>query len=242
MKDNPAAFDLSVIVPCFNEEGNIPLLLERTQKTLSEAGINGEIILVDDASSDRTAELIRAAEAERPNVRGCFHKVNQGIVGGWRTGLAASSGKYVVTIDADLQYQPEDIAVLFKAMDPALCDLVQGWRRFSSENHRIRYILSVGLSGMLNVLFGMRLKDIKSGFVLYKKEVFEDILTYKKDYLVFQHFITIAADAKGYRVRQVPVKFERRYAGESFITRPIRFSLKVLQDLPKALAEYRFGK
>jgi len=232
----------SVIVPCFNEEDNIALLVDRTNQAFSKHDINGEIVLVDDGSTDRTRQKIQEAIEANNNVKGVFHEINRGIVEGWRSGLEASEGAYVVTIDADLQYQPEDVPRLYKEVENSDWDLVQGWRRFSKENHVIRHILSVGLSIMLNLLFGMWLKDIKSGFILYKREVFRDIMNYKRDYLVFQHFITIAAHAKGYRITQIPVTFERRHAGESFITRPLSFSIKVLRDIPKALAEYRFGK
>jgi phenylacetate-CoA ligase len=230
---------LSVVVPCFNEEENLPLLVERLETTLTEHGIEGEIILVDDASRDGTRESIRREAARRANVVGCYHDVNQGIVGGWRTGLSVARGEYVVTIDADLQYQPEDVARLYAEARASGADLVQGWRRFSKENHFVRYALSVGLSGMLNVLFLMRLKDIKSGFILYRKEAFADILEYRGQYRMFQHFVTIAAHAKGYRIRQIPVTFERRHAGESFITQPARFAARVLREIPTAFLEYR---
>ena len=230
---------LSVVVPCFNEEENLPLLVERLEATLSDNGIDGEIVLVDDASRDGTREVIRREVARRPNVVGCYHDANRGIVGGWRTGLSASRGDYVVAIDADLQYQPEDVARLYAEARASGADLVQGWRRFSKENHVLRYALSVGLSGLLNVLFLMRLKDIKSGFILYRRAAFADILEYRGDYRMFQHFVTIAAHAKGYVIRQIPVTFERRHAGESFITQPARFALCVLREIPIAFLEYR---
>jgi phenylacetate-CoA ligase len=75
--------------------------------------------------------------------------------------------------------------------------------------------------------------------VLYRRAVFADVLDHRGRYRMFQHFITIAAHAKGYSIRQVPVTFDRRHAGESFITRPLLFSLRVLREIPIAFAEYR---
>jgi hypothetical protein len=121
-------------------------------------------------------------------------------------------------------------------------DLVQGWRRFSEDNQPIRYALSVGLSLFLNAVFFMRLKDIKSGFILYKREVFADVLNHRGRYGMFQHFVTIAAQAKGYRITQIPVTFERRMAGESFITQPLRFSMRVFKEIPAAFVEYKIRK
>ena len=234
--------DLSVIVPCFNEEENLAPLVRRLDAAARQEGIETEIILVDDASRDGTRREIEREAAARPNVVGRYHEANRGIVGGWRTGLDAARGKYVATIDADLQYLPEDVPRLYEEARRSDGDLVQGYRRFTKENHFIRHFLSVGLSLFLNLLFGMRLKDIKSGFVLYRREVFADILDYRRNYDYFQHFITIAAHAKGYRIRQVPVTFERRLAGESFITRPVIFSLRVLKEIPQAFSDYRLKR
>jgi phenylacetate-CoA ligase len=235
-----ASIELSIVVPCYNEEGNIRLLVERLQQALKELDIPVEIILVDDCSRDRTRLVIEQLVREYPDVVvGQYHPVNQGIVGGWKTGLAAAQGKYVLTTDADLQYRPEDIPSLYNEMVGGNYDLVQGWRREHREMNRTRRILRRGFSLLLNWLFSMRLDDIKSGFVLYRRECFADILHYRMNYVCFQHFITIAAHYKGYRIRQIPVVFDKRHAGDSFIQTPILFSLKALVDLPLALWEYR---
>src|SRR3989442_15328413 len=102
--------ELSVLVPCFNEEGNLPELVERTERVFERRGIAGEVVLVDDGSRDGTAAQIEALAARFANVVGVHHPTNRGIPAGWRSGLEASRGRYVCTIDADLQYQPEAIA------------------------------------------------------------------------------------------------------------------------------------
>ena len=79
------------------------------------------------------------------------------------------------------------------------------------------------------------MKDIKSGFVMYKREVFFDILKYRNKFLVFQHFFILCAIKQGHRIKQVPIAFYPRIRGESFIKNPIFFSFKVLLDIPKAV-------
>src|ERR1051325_5333378 len=103
----PAVLDLSVIVPCFNEEDNLPELVERTERVFARRGIAGEIVLVNDGSRDPTGENNEPLAAPRPHAVPVHHPTNRGITEGWKSGLAHSHGRYVCTIDADLQYQPE---------------------------------------------------------------------------------------------------------------------------------------
>lgn len=233
---------LSVIVPCFNEEKNLPLLVNRINQALGSARIAGEIVLVNDGSRDGTGAVVDLLSKQFQNVRPVHHPVNRGIVEGWRSGLAASSGAWVLTTDADLQYAPEDIPRLYREMQDGGWDLVQGWRKDREDPSRMRELLSVGLSKMLQWIFSMNLEDVKSGFVLYRREVFQDILGFRQHYFSFQSLITVAAHFKGYRIHQVPITFHVRHAGESFIRRPLIFSLRAATDLPKAFFEYRIRR
>lgn len=233
---------LSIIVPCYNEEKNLVPLLKRLEDTLKKIGSLYEIILIDDGSQDNTKEVIKRLSKENKNIIPKFHEKNLGIVGAWKTGLQLSSGEYIVTIDADLQYRPEDIELLYKEMENGDFDLVQGWRAFHVKQNYFRGFLSKYFSLLLNFLFSMNLNDIKSGFIIYKRACFDDILSYKYNYYYFQHFITISAYYKGYKIKQIPITFDKRYYGESFIKIPLLFSMKALLDLPKALIEFRLKR
>lgn len=231
--------DLSVIVPCFNEQDNIPVLVERIDKAVRLYGIKTEIILVDDLSKDNTWQVMQETAKKYPTVKCVHHKVNKGIVGGWKTGTEKAQGTYILTTDADLQYLPEDIPRLYREIVKDDYDLVQGWRHATEDKNFIRWAQSKVFSGMLNVMFFMHLRDIKSGFIVYKKKVLMDVLNYKSQYKHFQHLITVAAHCKGYKIKQIPVIFEKRHAGVSYLKNvPIRFILKALTDLPKAFVEY----
>lgn len=233
---------LSVVVPCFNEEKNLPLLVNRINQALGSAGITGEIVLVNDGSGDGTGAVIDLLARQFQNVRAVHHAGNRGIVEGWRSGLAASRGDLVLTTDADLQYAPEDIPPLYREMVSGDWDLVQGWRKDREQPDWMRDSLSVGLSKLLQWMFSMNLQDVKSGFIVYKKDVFKDILDFRMRYFSFQSLVTVAGHFKGYRIHQIPITFHKRHAGESFIRRPILFSLKAATDLPRAFIEYRIRK
>jgi phenylacetate-CoA ligase len=235
--------EISMIAPCLNEEKNIVSLVKRINKSLDKTGIKGEIILIDDGSRDKTLEVMKKIKSKNKNLIIVKHKDNKGIVESWKSGLKKARGRYIVTIDSDLQYLPEDIPRLYNEIKNSKYDLVQGWRREDEKKDLIRDFLSKTLSFVLNKIFSMNLRDIKSGFIIYKKEVFKDILSYKKDYRLFQHFVTIAAYWKGYKIKQIPVKFAKRKHGKSFIGMiPIKFIVKVLLDIPKAYSEYKLKR
>jgi phenylacetate-CoA ligase len=240
MRNEPSSYSgkgndavaLSVIAPCFNEEGNIHLLAARTLATFDLMGVQAELILVDDGSADLTWPRIQACEQSDPRVRGVRHVRNQGMEGAWRTGLTAAKGERVCLIDADLQNRPEDIARLDDAFVQGRADVIQAVRH-SIVIDRCRGLLSKGLNLLLNRLFGMRSRDNKSGFILCRREVLADILRHRFHYRYYQCFIGPAAYLRGYTIDEVETVFESRHAGQSFITRPLLTSLRTFWEMVK---------
>jgi len=233
--------EISVIAPALNEELNLPEFARRVINTFEVGNVRGELILVDDGSTDGTARVIRELANQHPGiVVGQFHGKNRGIAESWRTGVRAAHGRYACVIDSDLQYQPEDILRLHRALLDHSVDVVQGWRSAVGREKGARWYLSRGFNTLLNGTFGMRLADNKSGFVMATKEVLEDLLTYEGKYHYWQSFIMVAAHAKGYSYREVEVLFERRRQGTSFLdAQAYRASAKSIEDLARAAVEYR---
>jgi phenylacetate-CoA ligase len=237
--------DLSVIAPCYNEADNLRELAARTLRVFDVRGIDGELVLVDDGSTDTTPAVIRALEQQHPGrVVGVFHAANQGIEGGWRSGLQASRGAYVCLIDADLQNQPEDVWRLYREIRFSNVDLVQGVRSHIGRLRDGRYTLSRRLNDMLNACFGMHAQDNKSGFVLCRRQVLHEVLRHRHRYRYFQTFVTVAAHARGYSIREVETLFESRIHGQSFIRErfPFRMVFWCVVDIAKGLHEYRWHR
>ncbi len=232
--------DLSVVVPCFNEALNIPELSQRVLKMFDTGVLRGELVLVDDGSSDDTAQVIRQHSQLDPRVVGVFHRVNRGMAGAWRSGVNTARGAHVAIIDADLQYQPEDVLRLYRSLMDSSVDVVQGWRSSVGRERGARYNLSRGFNTILNTAFGMSLRDNKSGFVCCAREVIQDLLTYKGNYAYWQAFIMVAAHTKGYSYKEIEAVFEDRKQGQSFLEgRAYRASMRCLLDVGTALWEYR---
>jgi len=239
----PPALDLSVVAPCFNEAANIPELVERVLRVFAQGQLRGELVLVDDASRDTTAQVIRELMLRHPGqVVGVFHPHNRGIAAGWRSGAEAARGAVVAVIDSDLQYQPEDILRLYRALTEHSVDVVQGWRSAVGREKDARYNLSRGFNFLLNTTFGMDLHDNKSGFFCCSKAVLLDLLTHRGSYHYWQSFIMVAAHAKGYSYREIETLFENRRQGKSFLDgQAYTASARSLVDLGKAFYEYRLA-
>lgn len=236
-------YDLSVIAPCFNESKNVIELTDRLLKTFDKRGISGEIILVNDASTDNTGGLINDLAKKYPNrLQGLHHKQNKRMFETWKTGLHAARGVYICLIDADLQNLPEDVGRLYKEILFSHVDVVQGWRNHLGRlnDSSTRLLLSKGLNWLLNKMFGMRLRDNKCAFVVCRKEVLEDILIYTYKYHYPQTFIGVSAKAKGYSIREVETIFQDRKLGRSFLSDfPISASIFTFLDIVKGFFEFR---
>jgi phenylacetate-coenzyme A ligase PaaK-like adenylate-forming protein len=169
------------------------------------------------------------------------HDTNRGIVAGWKSGLAASHGDLVCLIDADLQNLPEDVCRLYRELRVSGADVVQGFRSSIGRLRDSRFLLSKTLNTILNLCFGMRLRDNKSGFIICRRDVLSDILRHRWHYYYFQSLIMISAKSKGYTIREIETLFESRLVGKSFIPRfPAAVVYKVLVDIVTAIYEFRF--
>lgn len=233
--------DISVIVPCYNEELNIAPMVAALRDMFQVCNCDGEMIFIDDGSTDQTREKIMQQHDLQSNLIPVFHDDNRGIVAAWQSGFDVSTGEYIVTIDADLQYDPLDICRMYTAIhnSPPETAIIQGWRKKYHDASFLRKAMSRGLNLFLNILFSTSFHDIKSGFILYRRPAFADILQDKDFFKTFQHFMIICAQRRGYVIKEIPVMFSPRTHGVSFITNPFAFSLTVLQDLPRALREYK---
>jgi phenylacetate-CoA ligase len=239
MSERPPC-ELSVIAPCYNEAANLPELVERVRLLFARRELSGELILVDDGSNDGTADVMARLAGDHAFVVVCRHTANLGIVPAWRSGLSRARGNYVCLIDADLQYQPEDIDRLYRELRFSHADVVQGWRTSIGRRRDARWLLSRGLNILLNLCFSMRSRDNKSGFVVCRRVVLEEILSQRFRYRYFQTFITVSAHAKGYTIREVETLFEDRRQGKSFMSAvPLGVIGGALLDLAKAVVEFR---
>lgn len=235
-------YDLSVIAPCYNEAQNVVDLTERLLRMFAKFSIKGEVILVNDASTDNTKELIDALALKHPtDVRGVHHETNKRMFLSWHSGLRVARGIYTCLIDADLQNLPEDVGQLYREAIFSNADVVQGWRNHIGRKGSLGgIVVSRGLSFLLNLLFGMRARDNKSAFVVARRDVLRNILTYHYTYRFPQTFVGVSARSKGYSIREVETLFQDRRMGKSFLSgHLLKASWLTFLDVLKGFFEFR---
>lgn len=233
--------ELSVVGSAFNEGNNIIELVERLEKVFNKKNIAGEIVLINDKSTDDTGAIMDRLAREYANIRVIHNEHNRGIAESWKVGIAAAKGRYVCLMDTDLQNLPEEVYKLYQEIVFTNADLVQGWRNhIGRTKYGPQYFLSRGLNMLLNILFGMHMRDNKSGFVIARKEVLMDVMKHKKHYTHFQTFITVAAHAKGYSIREVETLFAERQLGQSYLSgKLLKTTWHTLVDICKGFFEFR---
>ncbi len=232
---------LSVIVPCFNEEASLPSLLARLEPII-RGGLDehAEMIAVDDGSADRTWPVLLELAARHPFLISRRHEQNQGLPEAWRTGALAARSDVVCTLDADLQYRPEEIPRLYRTWVESGVDIVQGARIRDARPFDSRHLLSRGLNSLLNSLFGMSLDDNKSGFLVCRRDRFLALLEERHAFRYFQALVMVAAHARGFSYCSLPTPFDARAAGQSFLGQlPLRVTAGVAADICRALVRYR---
>jgi|SRR6185503_15833894 len=236
--------EISVVAPCFNEEGNVEPLVARLERVFEEKGLSGEIVLVDDASKDATRRAIKVLQSKWPNLVLVVHDENGGIAKSLTDGIHAARGTYVCIMDADLQNLPEDVWRLYRELIDTKTDVVSGWRSRVNPKKDHVYISSRVLSMLLNLLFGMHLKDNKSAFMIARRDVLLHILAHRFSYHHPQTFMGVSAHAKGYSIRQIETRFDKRHSGVSYLAgaRYFREAWKTLLDCMKGLVEFRIMK
>jgi len=233
---------LSVIVPCLDEAAGLAELVTRVGRVLGgglPAGVEGELVLVDDGSRDQTWATMSLLQAQHPWIRLGHHAERAGIPAAWRTGLAHARGTWVCVLDADLQYEPEEIPRLWREQQRTGADIVQGARAVRERPRDVRFLLSRGLSVMLNAAFGMSLPDNKSGFFLCRRQVLEDLLSFRGSYRHWQCFVMVAAHRRGHRIHALDTPFHPRRTGRSAFGRlGLGPAIAVALDMATALREY----
>ena len=201
---------LSVIVPVYNEKKTVQEILERIERTPYEK----EIIVVDDASTDGTREILHEIDASRrfSSVKFMYHSTNQGKGAALRTGIQGAKGDIVLIQDADLEYDPAEYGVLIQPILLGLADVVYG-SRFLSGPHRVLFFWhSVGnrlLTLMSNMFTDLNLTDMETGFKAFRRELFSKI-TIEENRFGVEPELTAKIASLGCRLYEVPISYSGR--------------------------------
>lgn len=199
---------LSIVIPAYNEEKTIAEIISRVNKV--EVGLEKEIIVVDDGSTDGTAELLKQLANEKLKV--IFHEKNAGKGAALQTGFSRATGDIVLVQDADLEYDPREYPRLLEPILDGRADVVYG-SRFLGGPHRVllfwHYAGNRFLTILCNLCANLNLTDMETGYKVFRREVLEKIRLKSKRF-GFEPEITVKVGKLGCRVYEVPIAYSGR--------------------------------
>ena len=202
--------ELSIVIPVFNEEENLPLLWPELRGVLDALDLTYEVVFVDDGSDDRSAEIIRGFRDGDPRARLVRLKANAGETAATDAGFHAARGRIVVTMDADLQNDPADIPGLIAHMER--WDAATGWRaNRGAGDSLVRRASSRIANRIRNALSHETIQDSGCTFRAFRREALRELTLYRG----FHRFIPTVLRMRGYRVIEVPVNHRPRRFGRS---------------------------
>src|SRR5512139_195817 len=207
-----AAPDVSIVIPMYNEVENLPDLVARVGEAMAPSGFRFEMIAVDDGSTDGTAELLDALARDHPWLQPVILTRNYGQSSALQAGFDRVRGRYVVTLDADLQNEPLDIPLLLQRLetDPTV-DMVSGWRHDRQDAAVSRKLPSKIANRLISRATRVQLHDYGCALKAYRRPIIDRIRLYGE----LHRFIPSLARDAGARIAEMPVRHHARTRGQS---------------------------
>jgi dolichol-phosphate mannosyltransferase len=203
--------EISVVVPVYNEEENLPILIPQIAEVLNPLGKTYEMIFVDDGSIDGSRKILKEMAVQYSQIRILGFKKNCGETAAGAAGLKEARGEIVITIDADLQNDPKDIVSMLKYLNEY--DMVTGWRQ-KREDSWVKQITSKIANKIRNGLSGEVIQDSGCTFRAYKRECLQNLKLYKG----MHRFMPTLVKMEGFRVIEIPIAHHPRKFGVSKYT------------------------
>ena len=201
--------EISIVIPVYNEEDSLQELHRQICDVASANSYDLEIVFVDDGSSDSSWNVMKELAAKDDRIQCLKFRRNFGKAAGLRAGADAATGKFVITMDADLQDDPAEIPNLFSTMGEDY-DLVSGWKQVRNDPLG-KTLPSKVFNWLVGWLTGVKLHDHNCGFKLYRREIFDEVKLYGE----MHRFVPVLASAQGFRVTEAPVNHRARQHGVS---------------------------
>lgn len=199
---------ISVVVPVYNEEENLPILIPKLVKVLNPLGLSYEMVFVDDGSSDGSRKILKEMASQYPFFRIIGLKENRGLSTALLAGMREVRGEKIVTLDSDLQNDPEDIPKLLAYLDRY--DMATGWRQ-KRDDPWLRRISSKIANAIRNRLSGEKIYDSACTLRAFKRECIKDIPIFNG----MHRFLSTLVKMNGYRIIEVPVLHHSRKFGKA---------------------------
>jgi len=202
--------EISIVIPAYNEEGNIAPLYEKIAESLSKITSKYEIIYVDDGSTDMTANNVEALHKKDSKVHLIQFRKNFGKAAALSAGIENAKGEIIITLDADLQDDPSEISKLINKLNEGF-DLVVGWKKDRKDPFITKKLPSKIFNLLIRILHKVNIHDSDCNFRVMRKELAKDLLFYGGLF----RYIPSLANWKGYKVTEEPVEHQKRFSGKA---------------------------
>jgi glycosyltransferase involved in cell wall biosynthesis len=202
--------DLSIVIPAYNEVDSLPELVAQIESNINPRGITYDIIFVDDGSNDGTLDVLRSLKADHPNIKVISFRKNYGKSAALSEAFKIATGKYVITMDADLQDDPAEIPQFLEMMNSGNFDLISGWKK-KRHDPISKTIPSRFFNFVTSKLTGIKIHDFNCGLKIYRNEVIKDLKVYGE----LHRFLPVLAHWNGFRVGEKIVQHHPRKFGKT---------------------------
>jgi len=217
--------NLSLVIPVFNEEGNLPLLFDAIYNTMNTVTRSWEAILVDDGSRDKSLSILQEyAKRDPGHIRVISFRRNFGQTAAIAAGLDYAQGETIILLDADMQNDPADIPMMLAKLDEGY-DLVSGWRKSRKDNAITRNFPSMIANWLISRVTGVYLHDYGCTLKVYRRDVLEGFRLYGE----MHRFIPVYASSVGAKITEMQVNHYPRKFGKTKYG--LERTIKVVLDL-----------
>jgi len=203
------SLDISIIIPCYNEEESLMALYDRIVDVLKRVGKSFEIIFIDDGSDDNSHKIFNEFRKKDPIIKIIEFRTNCGKAKALSEGFKAARGSIVLTMDADLQDDPEEIPNFIEKLEEGY-DLVSGWKKRRKDPLE-KTLPSKIFNKVVSLVIGINLHDFNCGFKAYRRELIKEINIYGD----LHRYIPALAYWKGFRIAEIPIQHYPRKFGKS---------------------------
>jgi len=201
---------ISIVIPFFNEEENIGELYRGLIKVLKKLNTTYELIFIDDGSFDNTYQILTELYEEDENIQLIKLKKNFGQTAALQAGFDVAQGEVIISMDGDLQHDPEDIPKLLSKLEEGY-DIVSGWRKERKDHLLLRRLPSMVANRIMRLLSGVKIHDFGTTFKAYKKRAIKGLQLYGE----LHRFIPALVSRTGVKITEIPIKNVVRKKGKS---------------------------
>ena len=220
---------ISLVIPMFNEQANIEHAIHYAVEALNQHARDYEIVIVDDASTDESPELVRRAISGNGRIRLMSHDFNQKLGASLRTGFAAAKSELILYMDADLPFDPDVLGRAIRAMSLTRADVISGYRFDRTTEGVRRTIYTILYNLLIRVLFQISIRDINFSFKLMRREVLDAVQLRSEGSLVDAELI-VKARNRGFVIQQIGLDYFPRVLGTSHLSSPTVI-LKIFKEM-----------